>query len=214
MSKLFPLVKTIDVPLLERAGWAATAQRLANLTIADGLWDGKTFPVDIDSIAAQLCVSVKNADLNEGLAETDWEYVSGLVAKEAGEVTGKVLIDNKIAEDEGRRRFSLAHETAHFYYWFKAQEPEAAIKDQLQEMRFINQHDLYLEEYFANSFAHYLLMPSEDFIKALQQGACSADLQMRYGVSANSVTRRHSYFDFDRQDVALPVRARGEDGVR
>jgi hypothetical protein len=71
---------------------------------------------------------------------------------------GLIKVNSRI-NDIGWERFTIAHELGHFYYGFSK-------NDLTEDIIVSNTNDEinYKEEYFANSFAANLLMPSEFFM--------------------------------------------------
>jgi len=156
------------------------------------------FPIDVYEIANALNMPVSVARLNPtGTATSEW--ISGAIRKQIGEDHPQVLLEKN--QTEPRRRFTLAHEIAHYLAWSHGLKREDIRDSEFGDARFRHPYegDSNSQEYFANSFAHFLLMPDFAVVRCMQAGMSFHQMCSFFGVSENSCRRRFSYFDLASQ---------------
>ncbi len=141
-------------------------------------WSGKGFPVDPVTISRSLGLQVVDTTLPTS--------VSGALIKEKGKDPIIVLHSS---DSKNRKRFSCAHELGHYISRVKSESI-------LDEYDFIDlrspssSNGTDREEVFANQFAASLLMPCDEFRKALRKTDNKYKLSSIFGVSIESISYR------------------------
>jgi len=128
-------------------------------------------PVDITALATDLGLSVyEGFDLGPG--------VSGMICRDSDSASGYAITVNA-AEPYTRRRFTIAHECAHFLLH------REKIGDRLSDDAMYRSDNVTTqEEYHANNLAAELLMPRRLMNEAVRRGfAGVSDLARRFEVS-------------------------------
>lgn len=109
------------------------------------------FPVDIEAIAKHYDISIENKLFDNN--------ISGMLTKE----DGKYKIYVEIRHPENRKRFTIAHELAHFFL-------HKNLDDNFEDKVFFRGVLTDSIEHQANNFASNLLMPKEVFLKEVKEG--------------------------------------------
>lgn len=145
-------------------------------TILKSYWDKVTFPVPVISISNALGVQTFTAPLPDNL--------SGMIIKDRDDCEdARAYADS--SESKVRCRFTFAHELGHFIERTRvAGDQEFSFEDH----RDPEHYDLH--EFYADEFAGALLMPEEDVIEQLHNGADIYGLAKRYGVSLSAMEKR------------------------
>lgn len=146
--------------------------RTAAQDALDRYWDGQ-IPVDPARIAQKLGMHVYRAYLADD--------ESGMISKREGEAAEIVINAN---EPPLRQNFTCAHELGH---WFE-RERQADGEYSFVDHRNAKPNDA--REWFAEHFAANLLMPSREFMAAVDEGLSVAGLSDRFVVSQPAVRSR------------------------
>jgi hypothetical protein len=133
------------------------------------LFGGPEVPVPVESIAADL--------LGLHVEELEGLEVSGMLV--AAERTIR-LHAGEARESPGRRRFTLAHEIAHWVCHCPPGAPAPRILCRASQVG-VSSGDAIERE--ANVFAAELLMPAGEIAAATSIGVGAAELAVRFGVS-------------------------------
>ena len=133
------------------------------------LYGGPQVPVPVESIAADL--------LGLHVEELEGLEVSGMLI--AAERTIR-LNAGEARDSPGRRRFTLAHEIAHWVCHCPPNRPVQLILCRPAQVG-VSSGDAIERE--ANVFAAELLMPADEVTAAMAVGAGVAELATRFGVS-------------------------------
>ncbi|MDQ2761292.1 MAG: ImmA/IrrE family metallo-endopeptidase [Actinomycetota bacterium] len=183
----------------ERAAERVAREELAR--VPDWLWDGRTLPVPVETIADshyRLLVE-EVSGLATRLDPADPIHVSGLLYPSQR----LILIDaEEAARAPGRRRFSIAHELGHWILHCAATHAEAiwcedslsasAITDETARLRATR-----TQEIEANAFAAAVLMPRELFLADPRPDGENEEYRLarRFGVSRDALRRRYETLD-------------------
>lgn len=152
---------------------AREASEAAERVLAEH-WDG-TIPVDPARIARALGIRVVDAYLDPDVA--------GAIRKERGNQASIYL---NVHDAPARKRFTCAHEIAHFVT--HAHEPA--------DFEYIDYRDSLAstgqvaDERFANAFAAALLMPEKHVRRLRDEGLDEAEMARRLGVSREAIVNR------------------------
>ena len=137
-----------------------TMQRLIKETV-DKIYDAfelpKDTPIDLDELLNILDIQLQeNPELiYEGKIEKDYN--------------NNTIITIKYHHNEGRRRFTIAHELGHYFLHFSDNDKE--FKDSV----FYRSLEYNNEEIEANEFAANLLMPEYEYVSFVQNKAYDKD---------------------------------------
>ena len=131
------------------------------------------FPLDVVAILKLLDIDLVYMEFSE--------EISGLLRKQ---INGKWEIVVNKGHHPNRRRFTIAHEIAHYCLHRKE-------KDTFQDETFFRGTAISPQEYAANQFAGELLMPEDVFRKEIKSGRNQIEeLANFFGVSALAVRVR------------------------
>ncbi|AWE41557.1 MULTISPECIES: ImmA/IrrE family metallo-endopeptidase [unclassified Actinobaculum] len=136
-------------------------------------WDG-VFPVDPVKIAVALGMNVYTAVLPEG--------ESGRIVKEQGKPAEIYLA---VDEPDRRQNYTCAHELGHWFERRIQEDDEYSFVDHRDDSQPKDAH-----EWFAEWFAAYLLMPTKEFIDAVDDGLTVDRLTRRFGVTPTAARNR------------------------
>lgn len=164
-----------------RTDSSAESPRSAALSLLEEHWtddDGKVnFPVDPVVIAQRLGTQVIRAKL-----EAD---VSGLLVKEPDEPAARIYLNGE--DNEGRQRFTCAHELGHLARRGASREQRIGYVDSRDTLSSTGTDP---EEVWANQFAAELLMPAVAVRTLWSQGQSVPKLARVFGVSQRAVEVR------------------------
>jgi len=165
--------------------------------------DKITFPIDVYKIATNLKIGVYGGDINQGITEQDPNWVSGAIQKKANELYPSILLEER--DPEPRKLFTLAHELGHYLQWKGDFSDEQLLGLCFENARHPNDGDSTPKEYFANTFAHMLLMPGFEFVRCISSGMEVKQMMEHFGVSEATIKRRMSYLDIASQTFTQSV---------
>jgi len=161
-----------------------------------GLYNPQMYPVDIDAIA-------KGLGIKGWLGELDDK--DGVIVKDVGERLPQLALSRNASPES--QLFTFAHELGHWEFFVLDKTDQEIVDAPFFDNCWKNEGDKIPKEYFANSFAHFTLMPTEEVIACILSGKTFEDMQRHFGVSKEAMQRRFSYFDLERQSFDVePVK--------
>ena len=186
----------------ERARAAEAAAREQLTAVPSWLWDGKTLPVPVETLAdSHYGLFVEEApDLRARLGLSGHAHLSGLLLP----AERLIMVDAEEAgRAPGRRRFTITHEIGHWVmhcstasvepvYCRDVSVREASAPDATELAEATVLHDYPPPELEANQFAAAILMPRELLVAQPRPKAVDEeyDLARVFGVSREALRRR------------------------
>ncbi|MCL1841864.1 MAG: ImmA/IrrE family metallo-endopeptidase [Propionibacteriaceae bacterium] len=158
-------------------------------TAAEHKWyNPSLYPVDLVSITQGLGIAVWPSDMDGN---------EGAISKSAGQLMPEVAISNALSPQS--RLFTLAHELGHWQVFIQGKTEQQIRETAFGDIRVKSEGDRNPREYLANSFAHYVLMPTEEILMCIVSNMTFDDMRVHFGVSEESMMRRLSYFNLEQQ---------------
>lgn len=167
------------------------------------LWSmaGMGFPVNIEVLATEFSKNLPDP-------------ISKVVGKDLLDIDGMLhkrqkgdwyILYNDTINNEGRTRFTQAHEFGHYILHRKEQDNFECGQEDLLD--YDSRSTIYLRESEANRFASFLLMPTDDFRLQIEKETISIDLLSgcanRYGVSLIAAILK--WIDFTDEAALLAI---------
>lgn len=151
------------------------AAREAAESVMESYWKPGLFPVDPDTIARRMGISVTKASLPED--------TSGFIRKVSGQ-DAQIFLE--AADSSQRQRFTCAHELGHYVERTQVQEKPD------DDFGFVDKRTpaTDIHEYFANEFAGNLLAPRSEVDRLTKQGWDAIRLAAHFGLSLAAMKTR------------------------
>ncbi len=157
--------------------------------LVDSVWRGRGFPVDPHVMAAEMGLTVFEAELPENI-------LGGLI-KDAGKAA--VVMLNQCDGDE-HKRFNCAQKLG--YYTDKTKQQAECYKYVEFRLRQDGQEDG-AAEIFADAFAAALLMPDLAVRHLARKGMALKSMARHFGVSAEALEYRLKQLGIDLEQIVV-----------